>query len=169
MNRRALLRGGLLATLGLLPGCTGGGPSSNSPTDSPSTSSTDTATPTDSPTPDAPELIDSSFRVESNECGNPTNSATAGIDGDTITVTGTIDGSDTCHTARLAGAAVSDDGKTLAIEVEAYVPESTATQACGQCIVEIEYRSTFTFDLARPDRVVVNHDEKQIAEIPLPE
>lgn len=181
MNRRSLLRGAIPATVGLLAGCTGGGSVPDSPTDStdtsppstagnsPTPSETDSPNSTDSPVVGESELVDRSFIIENNECGSPGNSASATIDGDTIIVTGTIDGSDTCHTARLGRASISDDGETLTVGVEAYVPESTATKACGQCIVEIDYRSTFAFEGGRPGRVVVAHDGAQVAKITLPE
>lgn len=168
VNRRALLRAGLPAAVGVVAGCTGGGPATDSPTDSP-TEPSPTATPTDSPRPREPEVIDTSFTVESNDCGSPANHADAVVDGRTVTVTGTIDGSDTCHTARLADASVSEDGAALLLAVEAYVPASKATQACGQCIVEVDYRASIVFERARPGLVVVTHDGKQIAEIALPE
>lgn len=168
VNRRALLRASLPAAVGVVAGCTGGGTATDSPTDS-STDPSPTATPTESPTPHEPELTDTSFTVESNDCGSPANRADAVADGRTVIVTGTIDGSDTCHTARLTDASVSEDGAALTLAVEAYVPASKATQACGQCIVEVDYRATVVFDRARPSLVVVTHDGKQVAEIVLPE
>lgn len=165
MRRRALLRTVGPVAAALIAGCTGSGPGDRSPTPT-----ADSPTSTDSPTPGrTPALVDRSFAVGSNECGTATNRADAHVEGGAVVVTGIIDGSNTCHTARLAGVELADGGDTLRVAVEAYVPDSEETPVCGPCIVAIEYRSTFTFEGGRPDRVVVSHDGEPVAEIPLPE
>lgn len=160
MRRRAFLGAATPLVGGLLAGCVGSG----GPTD---TSPTATATDTDSP---APSLAATSFSVRSNECGETGDSVRLeAVEGGEVTLAGRIDGPDTCHTARLADASVSADGATLAVDVESYVPESTATKACGPCIVEIRYAATLTVEGGRPDRAVVSHDGEVVDEIALPE
>lgn len=173
MKRRHVLRAGVPVGIALFTGCLGDGATpadatasptpSDAPTDSPSKS------PSATPTRNA-SLSDVSFTVTSNECGQSRNAAgLERADDREVVLAGVIDGSDTCHTARLGDASISEDGVTLSVAVETYVPESTETKACGPCIVEIHYRSTFSFTGGRPDRAVVSHDGERIAEIPFPE
>lgn len=194
MNRRTLLRAATVGGVGLLAGCLGGGTlpgddPSASPSDSdsptttgdstdtrsptatgekrPSPSATGTHTPPNSPPEHDPALSSTDFEVVSNECGQGRNRADAHADAPTVTVTGVIDGSDACYTARLADASLDRSGTTLRMDVESYVPESDETPVCGQCIVDIEYESTFEFEGGLPDEAVVRHDGEQVAEIPL--
>lgn len=137
----------------------------SSPTDGSTGTGEDGATSSPSPADGEPRLAGRSFEVVSNECGQGRNEADATADGRTVTVTGTIDGSNTCYTARLDGASL--DGETLRVDVESYVPESDETRACGQCIVDIEYEATFEFEDGRPDEVVVRHDGERVTTVGL--
>lgn len=141
------------------------GTDGSSPTDGSTGTGEDGATSSPSPADDEPRLAGRSFEVVSNECGQGRNEADATADARTVTVTGTIDGSNTCYTARLDGASL--DGETLRVDVESYVPESDGTRACGQCIVDIEYEATFEFEDGRPDEVVVHHDGEHVATVGL--
>lgn len=195
VNRRTLLRRALACGVVLAAGCVGdepapgdgqsGSPTGTEPPDADrddatesgtdDVNSTDDATATDgdgatqspSPSDGDPRLAGRSFEVVSNECGQGRNEADASADGRTVTVTGTIDGSNTCYTARLESASLDESGATLRVDVESYVPESDGTPACGQCIVDIEYESTFEFEDGRPDEVVVRHDGEHVATVRL--
>ncbi|WP_255149814.1 hypothetical protein [Halorarius halobius] len=174
MKRRALLASVGAATTGLLAGCTGTAPGDGSD-GSPS------ATPTDTPTstPCSTELTSKAFEVQSVECGTGENSADASVDPTgastadgttyTVTVTGTIDGSDACHTARLRRVEPVPDDDTLRVVVESHVPESKESSVCSQCIVDIDYRATLEFSCGYYGVVEVVHDGETVAEVPLPE
>lgn len=173
MNRRALLRSGGLLAAGALAGCLGAGTgdgdetTDRSPTPDPSPTATPDPSPTPTGTAGGSRLVDRSFEVRNADCGTDRDAAAASADGDRVTVTGTITGSDTCHTARLADAAYDADGGRLRVAVESYLPESTATLACAECLVEIDYRATFAFEGGRPATVAVVHDGKEVASVSL--
>lgn len=181
MKRRALLHAAGVAGIGLLAGCTG---EESEPGDAPTDSRTETPNPSSSPspTPSEPTLESKTFEVVSNACGSGDNDADATVSptGDrtptdggerayTVTVTGTIDGSDTCHTARLAAVKLDPASDALRVEVESYVPDSEETPVCGQCIVDIDYEATFEFAGGHYGVVVVVHGGEVIAEISLSE
>lgn len=173
MQRRALLSTLGAVTIGSLAGCLGSDGGTD-PTD------TDTPTASPSPTPCPLSGNSKSFTVTGSQCGtgedsanasvSPTGGSTPDSDGEpqtyTVTVTGTIFGSDSCHTARLVGVEL---GEQLRVSVKSYVPESKKGQACADCIVDIEYETTVDIQCDYPDTVVVVHNGEQIAEIPLPE
>lgn len=184
MNRRTLLRGLAGAAVLSLGGCTArddgnGGPGDTPaprPTESPTPASettvsptdptvtgtpppTDAETPTTTPTPAAPGAVTGrSFSVGGVDCGQQRDGASVSWDrpDSTVTVTGTIWGRDTCSTAELAGVSLEDD--TLTVTVRATRRASAGeTTACGQCIVEIDYEATVSFDRGLPGEVVVVH------------
>jgi len=191
MDRRALLCGGVSLVVGALAGCLGRGgegsggegsggengtdgdapPNSPDPSATPGQSPTPDSSPTATPTPtdatDRSTIRDRSFAVRDVSCGADRDAAAASADGADVTVTGTIPGSDTCHTARLADVTYRGRDRRLRIGLESYVPESTETPVCGQCIVEIDYEATFTFEGDRPETVVVVHDGRTVASISL--
>jgi hypothetical protein len=159
------------------PGANGtdGGPGTDGTTDAPTTTDgTDDGTTTESPTDDTSTerptddgtatgdlaVADTAFEVRSNRCGGSQEAATVTVDGETVTVDGLIQGSDGCHTARLAGTSV--DGGTLTVGVESYVPESEKDQVCQQCLVDIEYTATVTTTGGPPDSVVVEHGDERV-------
>jgi hypothetical protein len=175
VNRRALLRGLAPLAAGAVAGCLGDGrdgggtddgDAGGSPTDAPEPS------PTDTPSPDGAtggsRLVDRSFAVLEEGCGSGRESADATRDGSRVIVTGTITGSDGCHTARLAGATYARIDGRLRVEVETYVPSSTATMACAACLVDIDYEATFTFEGGAPGEVVIVHDGETVATVSLP-
>lgn len=188
MKRRTLLRATGASGLAVLAGCTAEGPGgepgngTDEPTDSstpsPSRSSTDRPSPsatrssTDDPTESSSpsttpgtEHVQSSFTVTNRECGTGKNSAEGSSDGSTVTVSGVVDGSDTCHSAKLADATVEDG--TLTVAVATYVPQENEGKACSQCIVDIAYEAAFEFEGDTPDRAVVTHDGERVAEFSL--
>lgn len=188
MKRRTLLHLATVSGAGLLAGCTGGGgeapatatesrPPEPTPTTSPSASPTSTRTPCQT------ARTSTSFEVLSVECGTGENTADASVSPTgastpdengtppthTVTVTGTIDGADTCHEARLVAAELNDAADSLQARVESYVPSSDETMACGECIVDIDYELTVTFRCDYPGVVEIVHDGDEVARVPLPE
>lgn len=145
MRRRALLRALPPAAVGLT-GCAARGPPSGSD---------------GSPTTDGggPSLVGADLRVRANDCGQQVDAARASFDAErpAVVVEGTIWGSDTCHTARLADATYDPADDLLAVHVTAVRRETTGTPACGQCIVEVDYTATCTFAGGLPGTVRVVH------------
>lgn len=179
MRRRALLQAAGATSVGLLAGCTADGTGGGS-TDG--TDETDSPSPSPTVTPCEEELTQSSLAVRSVECGTGANSADASVDpvgpttpddGEaptyTVTVTGTIDASDPCHSARIESVRAEPSEDTLRLGVETYVPEENQGEACTECIADVEYEATAAFRCEYPGVVVVVHDGEQVAELPLPE
>lgn len=159
MNRRALLKTiGGSATFGLA-GCITQ-QSSMSPEQSNDTASDaeDTDTATDTNDGDGPTLQDRSFTVVSAECGTGKNESSASFETNSVRVSGSIPGSDSCHTAELKHVACEQD--TLTVSVAAYKQESDTP--CSMCVTDVEYDATFNFESDLPHRIVVLHDEEEV-------
>lgn len=171
MKRRTLLRAAAVAGTGVLAGCADTGPDSGSPADGQTDSPTDspTETPTESPTATegsgggSREVTDRSFEVLEQSCGQGENSATVERGDDRVIVEGTIGGSNTCYTAELERAQYDSGADRLTVAVRSYehTPEDE-TPACGQCIVDINYRATVEFDDGTPDEVTVRHNGEHV-------
>lgn len=157
MKRRALLRASCSTIAGLaLAGCLQSGPGDgdSSPTESPSPSPSESPTLSPTVTPDR-HVDRSSLEVLSSQCGAGENAASISAAENTVTVSGTIGGSDTCDTAKLRSAAFENG--TLRIVVAAEMRDMTGTPACGQCLTDIEYEVTAEFGSRGPTTVVVEH------------
>lgn len=185
MNRRTVL-GDLAGAVALaLAGCLGrngdgpadadGTPSSaptESPTSSPETTSsaddstptgsppaTDGQTPTVTPTPATPDAVTgTALTVTERACGEKQDGARVEWDrpDSTVTVNGAIWGTDGCDTATLADVAYADGVVTATVDTTER-DDTGETTACTQCIVEIHYEATITFDHGLPSDVVVVH------------
>lgn len=78
-------------------------------------------------------------------------------DAPSVTVDGTTWGADTCHTARLAAATYDPGDDLLTVHVVAVRRETETPQACGQCIVTVDYVTTCAFAGGLPGTVRVVH------------
>ena len=109
-------------------------------------------------TTSSPTLAERSFEMTSAGCGNPTNEASVAFDSErsTVVVTGTISAQNACHRAKLAGASYDPETGTLSVTVATTPREGT--QACAQCIFEIDYEATFRFEGGLPVSISVTHD-----------
>lgn len=150
MNRRSFLVG--FAVVAASAGCLGGDSGEPSPT--PAESPTPTETPTPVPPPEP--TVESDFTVTDRSCGTGENAASISFEDGSVTVDGTIRGSNTCDTAVLDSIEWPDD--TLTIRVKATQMKTTETVACGQCITDIRYTAELSIDGPLPDRVKVVHD-----------
>ena len=133
---------------------------------------TDTSTPTDAgdhvdtvsgtdrdPEPsDTPGVTDSSFSVTGSGCGSQTDDASVSFDDGagtvSVSVSGTIWGNDACYTARLADTTYESDTLTVVVASESDAGTDTM---CAECITEVDYEATVTFDGALPGKVEVKH------------
>lgn len=157
MNRRALLGTGAAAGLGLLAGCTGDGPG-GAPDDG------ESGSPTQSPTPKPTRPTDASFDADEARCGQRTNEATVETetdDGYRVVVTGTTSASDPCHAAELESYDFDEAADELTLNV--VTTETDDGDVCAQCIAEIDYEATVTFQNGLPETVVVRHDDEEVA------
>lgn len=146
------------------------------PTETPGATTTDpgagTGTPTDSPmdvhtdtmseTPDSDSsatpsgVASQSLRVIQSGCGSQNEEASVSFDdGATVTVTGTIWGTDSCATAVLSAVRLDGGSLTVVVGTESDADPGTA---CAECITQIEYEATVEFDSALPEDVTVVHD-----------
>lgn len=103
--------------------------------------------------------VDAALDVESVDCANGTDEATVAFEDDRVVVRGTASGADACYTARLAGVAYEDG--TLTVRVETYSDADEGT-ACAQCLVDVAYAATVTFEGGLPDGVIVTHDGERV-------
>lgn len=152
MNRRTLLRSVGAVGIAALAGC---GSTDDSADGTPS--DTATATPATA-TPTTPTMTDQNVSIVRIESGQQQDTAGVDVDGTTVTVEGTVWGSDGCTTAELAEASYDAAADELTVGVATTEREAMATDVCTQAIVEIEYRATVTFENGVPGTVVVTHD-----------
>ncbi|WP_436908061.1 hypothetical protein [Halosimplex marinum] len=131
-------------------------------TDDPSATPSDAPAETASETPDGEPsatpggVADSSLEVTDSGCGTQADEASVDFDGSdgTVTVTGTIWGSDACYTAVLSDVRLDGDAATVVVGSESDAGTDTM---CAQCITEIDYEATVAFDGALPREVTVVH------------
>ncbi|NEU58836.1 hypothetical protein [Halorussus sp. MSC15.2] len=163
MDRREMLTrfGGVLGAVSL-GGCLGqyedlAGSDGDSTTSESTTAAGETTTEGE-PDGQQSSLTDSSFDPATAECGKPAGDASVQFsqENGSVTVTGTISGSNTCYTAKLADASYDPESGTLDVTVASV--QKGGADACAQCIVEIEYEATFSFDGAVPASVSVVHE-----------
>ena len=154
MRRRAFIAAAAATTTTAVAGCLGGGADDPTETDEEPTQ-TDEPDDTETPDPTAEEtrLKDSSFEIEDVECGDEYGGHDVTVEDGVVTVEGVLDGSNSCYTAELVRGEYDGDADTLYVEVEAV--ERDDAGACNQCIVEIEYVATFTFENGEPGTVSV--------------
>jgi hypothetical protein len=100
-----------------------------------------------------PSLVHNSFEIVSAGCGTGKSDTSVSF-GDSVRVTGTIRGKNSCYTAELKSA-VLDQG-TLTVTVRSFETENSGV--CAMCLKTIEYESTYTFEGGLPERVVVIHN-----------
>jgi hypothetical protein len=103
------------------------------------------------PMPDA--VADHTFEITEAECGQQTDTADIQVSGSEVVVTGTIWGADTCATAALESVELEDGELTVRVQET----ERDTEEMCGQCIVEIDYETTYVFEDDAPDAVAVQH------------
>lgn len=151
--RSAVNRRNVIRTIGVVSAALAGCSLPGSPRGGTDTPGTTTGT-------DTAGVGGTTFEVVNNGCGTGTDEATVGVSDTTIDVSGTISGANTCYTAEVDGVTHRDG--TVTIAVRAFVPESRRDSACGQCLVDVEYRASVAITGGHPDRVVVTHDGEQV-------
>lgn len=145
MKRRALLAAAAAATTTGIAGCLGGNPGT-APEDDEGDGPTET--------PTGPRLVDHSFEVERVECGDDYGSHEVTKEDGVVTVEGVLDGRDPSYTAELVTTEYDRDAEELYAKIESVEGDEEGMSA--QCIVEIEYVATFTFENGEPSSVRVD-------------
>lgn len=157
MERRALLTAALASSAGALAGCVsrvaGPGGADGEPDGTENTTTTDGTAESG-----GTRLVDTSFEVLGVDCGVETSEATVTRDADAgeVRVEGTLTGSSPCYTASLADAAYGADLDALWVAV--VTERRPDAGVCAQCLAEIRYRLTASFEGGLPARVAVTHD-----------
>ncbi|MXR21618.1 hypothetical protein [Halobacterium bonnevillei] len=107
---------------------------------------------------DTPSYEDTSFEVTDAGCGGPAEAAAVSFDEshESVAVSGTTSGPNGCYLARVADATYDASGDEFRLVVEAY-DDADPDEGCTQCITEIDYEATASFDGGLPGRVVVVH------------
>lgn len=138
----------VLAVLGSVAaaGCTG------SPAAGGGDGTTDGTTRT---TTDRPSVAGTSFEVTGTRCGAVAETATVAVGDGSVSVTGTTSETSACYTATLESATYDAAADELRVVVAAVVRDET--DACAQCLTEIEYEAGVAVDGGLPGRVVVVH------------
>lgn len=105
-----------------------------------------------------PAMQASSFSVTDVHSSSPEQSADAEFEEDegTISVTGTIVGSNSCMTADLGAA--SYDAETDRLDVNVVTMEREDSGMCTQQLVGIDYKTIVSFENGIPSMVSVSHD-----------
>lgn len=134
------------------PGGDGSDTPSGTPSDTPP--GTATGTPDDEPSATPSGVADTGLKVTDSGCGTQTDEASVAFDEGTVTVTGTIWGSDACYTAVLSDVSLDGGALTVVVAAERDADEDTA---CADCIAEVDYQATVTFDGGLPAEVTVVH------------
>jgi hypothetical protein len=176
MQRRDILkRAGAATTVGLLGGCLGregrspgnsesdgGGTSTTETTASETTTAegtTETAMTTRTSTTTADTTVkDRSLKVLGAECGQPKNDAAIEFEDSKkqLVVTGSMTGSDSCTRPKIESAKCDSKSSTFMVTIG--TKQKDGSIGCSECITEIEYRATFTFEEALPKSVTVTHE-----------
>ncbi|WP_137286416.1 hypothetical protein [Halorussus salinisoli] len=103
-------------------------------------------------------LVDSSFELTGSGCGESKSEASVRFRDEerTVVVAGTIPGSNACYVAELADASYDPETGTLAVTVASV--QKKGADACAQCITEIGYEATLSFEGDLPATVEVVHE-----------
>lgn len=175
MDRRTVLAASLAVFGGALAGCTVSRGNSDDPGDGsgntdmtdPADDSGDVPPPTDTdgdvpPPTDGGSTLESELSVLGTSAGSTDGDVSVTVSDGRVTVTGTITGANSCHTARL-GPIDFEDG-TLVVRVESY--EDAADDVdCRPVETGIDYEVAIETGGDRPRTVRVEHDGRLVAAV----
>ncbi|MFB6163862.1 MAG: hypothetical protein ABEJ31_01760 [Haloarculaceae archaeon] len=102
-----------------------------------------------------------SFSTRRGQCGQGQSSAEIAFepDRDRVAIDGTVSGSDLNTEATLGDVTYDRDAGTLRVVIGTQVHDEDAVG--GQCIADLPYEATLSFDEDLPDEVTVVHDDRQ--------
>ena len=154
MQRRSVLRAcGAVGVAGLA-GCGSRGEVTDDEDDAGSASRT-TAEGTPTTTAAPPTLVETTIEAGETSCGEGRDEASVTFESETTTVAvdGTIGAPNPCHTPTVDAVSYDDEADRLSLTVGV---ESGDT-ICTECIGDLPYTVTTTFEGGLPGRVVVDH------------
>jgi hypothetical protein len=107
---------------------------------------------------ETPSLVDSSLSVTDVSSSLTDTTAEVSFDGgeNTVGVTGTIEGTDTCQTASLRRVTHNASDGSLRVDIE--TTDREGANGCTQAIVYVDYEATVQFDGGIPTTVSVSHN-----------
>lgn len=163
MQRRSVLAA---AGAVLVAGCTGtgGGDGGSSGTTTTSTTESDDETTTaggdeTTTTTVGSGSVKGSFEVGKAACGSTDGGrASISFGESSVSVSGVVVGNNGCFSARLSDVVYESAGGACLVVVEAF-DASDDDEACTQCITNIAYSATVSFDGELPGTVEVVHDD----------
>lgn len=174
MNRRTLILKGIVVVGGSFTGCLENrepmDDSADSEGDTTSTDSTDGGdqrtddkstddSHTDrNPTSDTDGVHETQFEVLGSDFDFKV-SASVTFENDSVTVSGTIQGYNTCYTARLDETTI--ENRMLTVNIDSY-EDSDENEGCGLSLIGIKYKGTVEFDGDLPTEVTVKHNGKHV-------
>lgn len=135
-----------------------GGSGTEEPDDpqTPTDRSDDQGTPTRTASGE-PELVDQEIDIQEVECGGSgENYYEVDVDDGVVTVDGSIGGNNACYSARVDAAEYDADEDRFDLVVRSF-EDRDDDEACTDCIVDVYYRATFTFEGGEPGEVKVEH------------
>jgi hypothetical protein len=103
-----------------------------------------------------PALVEQSLSVTGGECGNGQDDASASFGDGRVEITGTISARDRCQGARVQSATYDVDADRLSVTVET----EKAGDVCAQCISDVYYEATFSFEGELPGSLVLTHERR---------
>lgn len=105
-----------------------------------------------------PSVAETQFELAGSECGEPTGDASVGFreQSSSVVVTGTIPGASQCYVAELADASYDSEAGAFVVTVAS--TQKDGSEMCAQCITQIDYEATVTFEGGLPEAVEVVHE-----------
>ncbi|MFB6180231.1 MAG: hypothetical protein ABEI77_10975 [Halorientalis sp.] len=106
--------------------------------------------------------VDFSFTSRSPKCGTGEDDVDISFDTEAgeVSLDGVISGDDLCKRAQLASVDYDEQADELSVSVETVDQDECkdGEMASGQCLVDIPYEATFSFDDGVPSQASVSHD-----------
>ncbi|MFB6299590.1 MAG: hypothetical protein ABEH65_04950 [Halobacteriales archaeon] len=155
--RRTVLAVGIFLVGVLVAGCLGGSGAGDGPDHNQTESeSEEQSTDDDVTTPS----LGSTFEIlDVTSTGTTDGSASVTFENQTIIVTGTILGSNSCYTARLG--TVTIENGTLLVRIESY-EDADENKGCREVIIGINYEVNIEINGDPPSAVTVDHNDEHV-------
>jgi len=119
---------------------------------------TDTVSETATGTPMTPTLTGTTIEAQGSDCGQQINEVEVSFEGDGVVLDGTIWAPNPGYEPIVVAADYDDATDTLSVTVGA---EDASDGPVVQCIAEVEYRTTATFEAGLPRTVTVVHETNE--------
>jgi hypothetical protein len=108
-------------------------------------------------------VANAEFTVVASDCGQGTDDSTISYGANGVTIEGVASAPNPCYTARLVDAAYDAEADALTVTVESYLPEGEQDTVCAECVADVEYTASVSFEGGLPGRVAVTHGDREVA------